>query len=243
MVIPGFGNNKKPKPTMVKSNTAPRGFNEVPPHLEASNFLQHIVKYAASGRACNTHAQSKSRYKFRKLCENVKTWQENPDASLTAMKAAWTEWNIGGIKEIKDRPGQYLFMRAILTDSEESDESEDTRASHPNPTTTLNVGTPITAQTVIKTKYVTPIPNPFFTLEQQNATRTWAERAKTNTIESTQQLQQSSAELIADSQSVNLLADSQSVNGNPPDTLNAETIASLRNQVLKLRSLVSEITT
>jgi hypothetical protein len=119
---------------MAKSTDAfPRGFNQVPPHLEARNFLQHIEKFTNNQRAQNTHAKSKSRHKFRKLCQNVKAWKSNPTIHLTSMKTAWYEWNIAGIKEISDKPGTYLFMRAILTDSEDS-ESE---VSHRKPSVTM----------------------------------------------------------------------------------------------------------
>ncbi len=70
-----MNNNSNRKPT---ENT-PSGFNEVPPHLEARNFLQHIEKFALSKRARNVHANSKTRHKFRKLVQNVKEWKEKPD--------------------------------------------------------------------------------------------------------------------------------------------------------------------
>jgi hypothetical protein len=214
--------------------TTPRGFNEVPPHLEAKNFLQHIVKYAASKRARNTHATSKSRYKFRKLCQNVKTWQADPDAHLIDMKTAWNEWNIDGIKEIRDQPGKYLFMRAILTDDEESEESEDTRVSHQSDGIIVT-DTPIITETVIRPSQVTPVPNPFFTLDQKTPTRTWAQRTKT-TPGWSQHLQQSSANSLA-------LTDSQSVNLLDAASIEPETITSLSTQMAQLRTLIAELTT
>jgi hypothetical protein len=260
----------------TSTDTTPSGFNEVPPHLQARNFLQHIEKFTTSKRAKNTHATSKSRYKFRKLCQNVKEWKINPEANLKSMRTAWYEWNISGIKELSDRPGTYLFMRAIMTDEEESEESEDTRASHNSTQGGTGIGIPITAKTVIEknstqggTGIGIPItdktviekkdgipgqrPNPFFTLEKANS-RTWAQRAQPK-IDLTQHLQQSSADsqiAQADSQSVTLLgADSQSVNllgstsSTEPeqDLPTKDTIASLSNEVLELRSLILELTT
>ena len=115
--------------TMPKStNSTPSGFNEVPIHLQALNFLQHIEKFTLSKRARNTHAASKSRYKFRKLCQNVNAWKANPDKHLKDMKTAWSEWNIAGIRELREKPGTFLFMRAILTLTD--DEESESEASH-----------------------------------------------------------------------------------------------------------------
>jgi hypothetical protein len=61
----------------------------------------------------------------------VKLWTDNPEKHLKAMKTAWYEWNVAGIKERSDQPGTYLFMRAILTDSEESEESEASQKASP----------------------------------------------------------------------------------------------------------------
>ncbi len=114
---------------MPKStNSTPSGFNEVPIHLQALNFLQHIEKFTLSKRARNTHAASKSRYKFRKLCQNVNAWKANPDKHLKDMKTAWSEWNIAGIRELREKPGTFLFMRAILTLTD--DEESESEASH-----------------------------------------------------------------------------------------------------------------
>ena len=81
-----MNNNRNRKPTA----TTPSGFNEVPLHLKARNFLQHIEKFTLSKRAKNTHATSKSRYKFRKLCQSVKEWKTKPNlnSSLKDMKTA-----------------------------------------------------------------------------------------------------------------------------------------------------------
>jgi hypothetical protein len=34
------------------------------------------------------------------------------------MKAAYKEWSVPGIQEIRDQPGQFMFARAILTEPE-----------------------------------------------------------------------------------------------------------------------------
>ena len=69
------------------------------------------------------------------------------------MCTAWYEWNIAGIKELHDTPGTYLFMRAILTDDEASDETKESltesQASHKSPTKIDNkIGIHITGKMV-----------------------------------------------------------------------------------------------
>jgi hypothetical protein len=209
---------------MAKSTDAnPTGFNQVPPHLEARNFLQHIEKFTNNRRAQNTYAKSKNRYKFRKLCQNVKTWSTNPDPHLRAMKTAWYEWNIAGIKEINDKPGTYLFMRAILTDSEDSEESEashklsaaidKTTVSHQSPrkmtgnTADLTDGISITAGTDSSKP---DVPNPFFSLAKDTQSpRTWAQRARKANQPPADAASTESVTPI-DSESVNLLETSAS---------------------------------
>ncbi len=134
-------------------------------------------------------------------------------------------------------------MRAILSDEEESEESEDTRASHKPSRHIVDIGSQITDETVNRKKDVTPVPkqNPFFTLEQANTSRTWAQRAKTNpdSMPMTQHLQQSSADSAApaNSQSINLL-EASSIE---PDKEEKDRIAGLRNEVAELRSIIDEL--
>lgn len=179
------------------------------------------------------------------------------NTSLKEMKTAWYEWNVGGIKELRDKPGTYVFMRAILTDteSEESSESQDSRVSHQLPTV-LNVGTPITdvgipvtAKTV-DTKLTTVLtPNPFYSLDpSSNTSRSWTQVASRSPRKPTQtQLQQSSADSVEQpdsrSVSVNLLDSASSVEplGLPPEE--DRKLTDLQSLVLQLQNNINDLKT
>jgi hypothetical protein len=250
---------------MAKSTDAtPSGFNQVPPHLEARNFLQHIDKFTNNRRAQNTHAKSKSRHKFRKLCHNVKTWKSNPDAYLKNMKTAWYDWNIAGIKEISDQPGTYLFMRAILTDSEDSESetsavmipSQVSHQSSPKMTTItdeltvgnqITVGKPLTDKSDLSEPEVPAKQNPFFSLATDNQSpRTWAQRArKANDTAANNTAPDSviaGSDTQIDAQSINLLETSSiEIEPKPTASEQPEKFIALQQEITELRSLIKEL--
>jgi hypothetical protein len=94
------------------------GFSLVPPHLVAINLFQHIERMANGQRSKTIHATSKRRYKFKQLHEDLVEWRKNPTRYLTELQAANKEWNPAGIRESIDKPGQYMFSRAILSHAE-----------------------------------------------------------------------------------------------------------------------------
>jgi hypothetical protein len=104
--------------TMTDSNAKPLGFSTVPPHLVAINLLTHIERMANGKRSQTIHATSRKRHKFKQLQEDIIEWRKNPTIYLKELKAAYVEWHPAGIREITDKPGQYMFSRAILTPKE-----------------------------------------------------------------------------------------------------------------------------
>jgi hypothetical protein len=65
---------------MKLTDATPSGFNAVPPHLEAINFLQHLEKFTTNRRARHTHQTSKSRHKFKQLIDDLDEWKKTPTA-------------------------------------------------------------------------------------------------------------------------------------------------------------------
>jgi hypothetical protein len=73
----------------------------------------------ANGKRAQTiHATSRKRHMFKKLQEDIPEWRKNPMMYIKELKAAHKEWRPPGIREITDKPGQYLFSRAIITPAE-----------------------------------------------------------------------------------------------------------------------------
>jgi hypothetical protein len=101
-----------------KKKAQPLGFTIVPPRLEAINFLFHIDRMASGRRAQTIHSTSRKCHKFKKLQADLVEWRKTPTSHVKDMKAAYKEWSIPGIREIKDQPGRFMFARAILTEPE-----------------------------------------------------------------------------------------------------------------------------
>jgi hypothetical protein len=212
--------------TMTEKNTKPAarppmGFSIVPPHLVAINMLTHIERMANGQRSKTIHATSRKRHKFKKLTEDILEWRKNPARYLQEITAASTEWRPAGIREITDKPGHYMFSRAILTPlappqlvvpakmlvQKRLDIPSQPRQPRIRTQPKLTVGTQITAPSETtnppaRAPPARPSTNAFFTLDASNRpNRNWANRTRATTLP----IQQSSESETDASPSPNLL--------------------------------------
>lgn len=175
----------------------PLGFTIVPPHLVAINLFTHIERMANGKRSQTIHATSRKRHKFKKLQEDIIEWRKNPPMHLQDLKAAHTEWHPAGIREITDKPGQYMFSRAILSPKQPPQLVVPEKMLDPPhlliPTQArtrtkadLTDGTNITAKSAVRPSPPAHPPElAFYSLEQNKTGRDWASITKTLSNRST----------------------------------------------------------